>query len=51
MESSILGLNGQMRLGMEVAADFLSIIDGPVEGDYSFQPISANGIIRQECGL
>ncbi|HEY8344491.1 MAG TPA: TldD/PmbA family protein [Bacillota bacterium] len=51
MESSILGRDGRMRLGMEVAADFLSIIDGPVEGDYSYQPISANGLVRQEVRI
>lgn len=51
MESSILGQEGRMRLGMKVAAPLLSIIDGPVEGDYSYQPISANGIVRQEVRI
>jgi TldD protein len=47
MESSILGENGRLRRGMEVAAPIVSIIDGPVEGDYAYQPVSANGIDRQ----
>jgi TldD protein len=47
MESSILGKNGKMRLGEKVAADIVSIVDGPLEGDYAYQPISANGIKRE----
>ncbi len=47
MESSILGENGRLRRGMEVASPIVSIIDGPVEGDYAYQPVSANGIDRQ----
>jgi len=51
MDSSILGRGGRMRLGEMVAAPEVSIIDGPVEGDYSYQPISANGIPRQEVRI
>ena len=47
MESSILGENGRMCLGKKVAAESVSIIDGPIEGDYAYQPISANGIKRE----
>ena len=47
MESSIFGKNGKMRLGEKVAADIVSIVDGPLEGDYAYQPISANGIRRE----
>lgn len=47
MDSSILGKAGRMRIGEKVASEKVSIIDGPVEGDYSYQPISANGIDRQ----
>lgn len=48
MESSILGSGGRMRIGETVAASIVSIIDGPVEGDYAYQPVSANGINREE---
>lgn len=47
MESSILGENGRFRKGMVVADSRLSIIDGPLEGDYAYQPISAIGVERQ----
>lgn len=47
LESSILGENGRLKIGMEVANPKLSIIDGPIEGDYAYQPISAVGIQRQ----
>lgn len=47
MESSILGKNGRVRVGEEVAAANVNIIDGPLEGDYAYQPISANGIERR----
>lgn len=47
METSILGRNGRMRVGEQVASSIVSIIDGPVEGDYAYQPISANGIPRE----
>lgn len=47
IESSILGENGRMKIGMVVANPKLSIIDGPIEGDYAYQPISAVGIERQ----
>lgn len=47
LESSILGENGRMKTGMIVANPRLSIIDGPIEGDYAYQPVSAVGIERQ----
>lgn len=47
LESSILGENGRLKTGMMVADPRLSIIDGPVAGDYAYQPISAMGIKRQ----
>ncbi|HOJ77809.1 MAG TPA: TldD/PmbA family protein [Bacillota bacterium] len=47
IESSILGENGKFRKGMIVADRRLSIIDGPIAGDYAYQPISAVGIERQ----
>jgi TldD protein len=47
IESSILGENGRFRTGMKVANPRLSIIDGPLEGDYAYQPISAVGVERR----
>lgn len=47
MESSILGEEGRMKLGMKVADSRLSIIDGPLEGDYAYQPFSAVGTKRE----
>lgn len=47
MEASILGKNGRVRVGDEVASPIVTIIDGPLEGDYAYQPVSANGIPRE----
>lgn len=51
MESSILGENGRLCQGKEVASPIVSIIDGPVEGDYAYQPVSANGIDRRSVRI
>jgi TldD protein len=47
MDTSILGLEGKFRAGERVAPDYVSIVDGPLEGDYAYQPISANGEVRR----
>jgi TldD protein len=47
VESSILGENGRFRTGLRVADSRLSIIDGPLERDYAYQPISAVGAERK----
>ena len=47
LESSILGDAGRLKTGIMVAGSKLSIIDGPIEGDYAYQPISAVGIKRR----
>lgn len=47
METSILGTGGQFRRGEQVAPAFVSILDGPVPGDWADQPISANGELRE----
>ena len=47
METSILGREGKFRAGERVAADIVTIVDGPLEGDYAYQPISANGVPRE----
>jgi TldD protein len=40
-----------MRLGERVAPPFVSIVDGPVAGDFAYQPISANGQTRETVSL
>lgn len=47
MDASILGQDGRFRRGERVAPPFVSIVDGPLTGDYAYQPISANGEVRQ----
>ncbi len=47
METSILGRNGRFAAGKRVASDIVTIVDGPLEGDYAYQPISANGVLRE----
>jgi TldD protein len=47
IESSILGEAGRFRTGLTVADTRLSIVDGPLEGDYAYQPISAIGTERR----
>jgi TldD protein len=47
VESSILGEQGRFRAGLKVADSRLSIVDGPLAGDYAYQPISAVGTERR----
>lgn len=47
MDTSILGQGGHFRRGLTVAPSFVSILDGPLPGDYAYQPVSANGEVRQ----
>ena len=51
METSILGKAGKMRLGENMAASMVTITDGPVLGDYAYQPFSANGMPRQTIDI
>lgn len=51
LERSILGENGRLKTGMTVADSKLSIIDGPIKGDYAYQPISAVGIERETVNI
>jgi len=44
--SSILARDGKLRIGEEVGARHVSIVDEPVPGDHAWQPWSANGIRR-----
>ncbi|MEI6046492.1 MAG: TldD/PmbA family protein [Chloroflexota bacterium] len=47
METSILGKGGKMRIGEKMGAEIVTITDGSIQGDYAYQPISANGMPRQ----
>jgi len=51
METSILGSHGKMKIGETMAAPFVTITDGPILGDYAYQPISANGMPRQTVDI
>jgi TldD protein len=51
METSILGTDGKMRVGENVAAQIVTITDGPVLGDYAYQPFSANGMPRETVAI
>lgn len=47
MNESVLGEEGKLRKGLRVARPGISIIDGPLVGDWAYQPYSANGLLRQ----
>ena len=47
MNESVLGEAGKLRKGLRVARPGISIIDGPLAGDWAYQPYSANGLLRQ----
>lgn len=51
MDSSILGQKGRFRTGERVAPDFVSILDGPLPGDFAYQPVSANGEERRTIAI
>jgi len=43
--------DGRLALGDEIGAFGVSVIDGPVRGDYAFQDVSANGMARGNVAL
>ena len=47
MNESVLGEAGKLRKGLRVARPGVNIIDGPLVGDWAYQPYSANGLLRQ----
>ena len=48
---SILATDGRLRLGERLAGAHVSIIDGPIEGDYAYHPVSANGVVRETVAI
>lgn len=49
--SSVLARDGRFRVGEQVGADHVSIIDEPVANDHAWQPYSANGLPRERAVL
>lgn len=47
MQESVLGENGKLRTGLQVARPGVHIIDGPLVGDWAYQPYSANALRRE----
>jgi TldD protein len=50
-KSILFNDKGKFQIGMKVASDNVSIIEESIEGDYAYQPISANGIPREKVTL
>jgi len=51
VDGSALMRGGRLRLGERLASEAVSVVDGPLLGDYAGQPISANGLPRQTVAL
>jgi TldD protein len=51
VDASVLMRGGRLRVGERFARESVSIVDGPLSGDFVQQPISANGIPRQTVAL
>jgi TldD protein len=51
VDGSVLLRRGKLRLGDQLARDTVTVVDGPLPGQYVQQPYSANGIPRQTVRL
>lgn len=51
VDGSVLMRGGRLRIGEQLARDTVSIVDGPLPGDFVQQAVSANGIPRQTVAL
>ena len=49
--SSVLARDGRFRSGERVGRDDVSVIDEPLKGDHAYQPISANGLVRERVEI
>lgn len=47
LEESVLGENGKLRKGLRISGPGVDIVDGPIPGDWAYQPYSANGLPRR----
>lgn len=48
VDTSVFFRDGRLRLGERVGASGVSVVDGPVPGDYACQSVSANGLDRPD---
>jgi len=51
VDASVLMRGSRLRLGERLARKSVSIVDGPLPGDFVRQPVSANGVPRQTVAL
>jgi TldD protein len=51
VDASVLMRRGWLRLGERLARESVSVVDGPLPGEYGQQPISANGVVRPTVRL
>jgi TldD protein len=51
VDASVLVRRGRLRIGERLARPSVSVIDGPLLGDYAQQPYSANGLPRETVTL
>ena len=50
VDGSVLMRRGKLRLGERLARETVSVVDGPLPGEYVQQPFSANGIAAPDGG-
>jgi TldD protein len=51
VDGSVLMERGRLRIGARLARDTVSVVDGPLPGDYVQQSVSANGVPRETVRL
>jgi TldD protein len=51
VDASVFMRQGRLRLGDRLARPTVSIVDGPIAGEYADQPISANGQQRETVAI
>ncbi len=51
VEESVLSENGKLKIGLEISGKEVDIIDGSLNGDWAYQPYSANGEKRQTVAI
>ncbi|HEX6291045.1 MAG TPA: TldD/PmbA family protein [Herpetosiphonaceae bacterium] len=51
LRTSILSRDGAFRVGEQMAAPIVTIVDEPVVGDHAYQPFSPNGIRRSRATI
>lgn len=51
VDGSVLMRGNRLRLGERLARETVSVVDGPLPGNYAQQPISANGLHRETVAL